>query len=80
MEENFETTDLLKAVEGQDIKLQQSGTINSTTGILMLHAVTWSSFFNVFFPALFFSELNKKELRELDPDNEFPPIIEWFFP
>ena len=80
MEENFETTELFEAVEGHEIKLQQDDTINEAVGLIMLHAVTWSSFFNIFFPALFFTELNKKELRELDPDNEFPPIIKWFFP
>ena len=45
-----------------------------------MHGVTWTSFFNVFLPAVFFSELNKKALRELDPNDKFPPLTEWFFP
>ena len=45
----------------------------------MLHAISWSSFFDILLPAIAFTELNKKELKEIN--GEWPSDIkEWFLP
>ena len=63
------------------IHLEQDNTPNysETTGLLAMHGVAWTSFFDVVLPGIFFSELNKRGLTDLN--GSFPTDIkEWFLP
>ena len=63
------------------IHLEQDNTpnIDKTSGLLAMHGVAWSSFFDVVLPGIFFSELNKKGLTDLNGSSP-TDIKEWFLP
>lgn len=80
LEYDFVSEELVEEAQPH-IQLEQSNNpnIDEVVGLLAMHGIAWSSFFDVLLPGIFFSELNKKGLTDLN--GEYPTDIkEWFLP